>query len=124
MSRLRLICVALAVAATLSLGTGDALAISPVLTDCQHHPNGLTQHYSLAELRSALASIPADVREYSGCVNIIQTQIFRQSTGKLPPATGGSGSSVLVPVIIVLLVILLGGGGAAYLVRRRGGGAA
>ncbi len=109
---------------------GPALALSPVVTNCQHQGNRLTEHFSISQLRTALATIPADVKEYSPCFAIIQNQLFTQLGGKLKPGSGlGSGSSsgnsfLSTPVIVVLLVIVLGGGGAAYAAWKRnpGGG--
>lgn len=121
--RLPLIC--LLVPALLGLTASAALALSPVVVDCQHH-NALTGHYSVAELQRALATIPADIKEYSSCYQIIQQQLFKQAghhTGGPGGTSGGTGGSfVSAPVLIVLIVILLGGGGFAYAAYRRGSG--
>lgn len=108
---------------------GPALAESPVLVDCNSH-RAVTGHYSLAQLRSALAHIPADMQEYSVCPAAIQRQILIQE-GRLKlkrPGSAGSrgsgGSSGALVIGIILLVIVLAGGGFAYAARRRsvGGG--
>lgn len=109
-------------------GTGAPVALaangglSGAVSDCNRHLR-LTEHYSVAQLRNALATMPADVREYTPCYGIIQNQLFKQ-IGQLPggsgSASGGSGGSFIsTPVLIVIIVIVVGGGAAAYIAYRR-----
>jgi hypothetical protein len=108
--------------------SSPALALSPVVANCQHSGGTqLTEHFSISQLQNALATMPADVKEYSSCYAIIQNQLFKQVGGSKTGSGSGSGASsgssfLSVPVIIVLLVIVLGGGGAAYAASKRNSG--
>jgi hypothetical protein len=94
-----------AVAAAQSGGGTGAQAI----TDC--NDNGtLTGHYSADALRNALANMPADVREYTDCYDVIEKQLFAQLGTSSSTGTGGSssssGGSVLPTWLIVVIVVL------------------
>ena len=94
-----------AIAAAQSGGGSGAQAI----TDC--NDNGtLTGHYSADALRNALANMPADVREYTDCYDVIEKQLFAQLGTSSSTGTGGSGSSsggsVLPTWLIVVIVVL------------------
>lgn len=94
-----------AVAAAQSGGGSGAQAI----TDC--NDNGtLTGHYSADALRNALANMPADVREYTDCYDVIEKQLFAQLGTSSSTGTGGSssssGGSVLPTWLIVVIVVL------------------
>jgi hypothetical protein len=90
---------------------------SPAVTDCNAHGQ-LTQHYSVAQLHTALATMPADM---------IQRQLLAQVSGThvadvKSPASSGS-SFLPTPVIIALAVVVLGGGAlAGVAIQRRSGG--
>lgn len=109
-----------------------ALAGSPVTTDCYRHTM-LTRHYTVAQLRAALATMPADVKEYTSCYTVIEDQLFHQ-LGKPVPGSGdqsGGGSSgssggsfISTPLLVALIVIVVGGAGFTYAAWRRGRGAA
>ena len=117
------VCVALLAIAALAM-PGQALAVAPAVADCAHH-NALTRHYSISELQNALATIPADLKEYGPCYQVIQQQLDKQLSGVKATDSGsgsGGGGSGIVILIIVVVVIALGGGGAAYAAHRRGGG--
>ncbi len=105
----------LALACVLSLGV-PALAgaasggtASQAITDCNDHGK-LTQEYSSQVLRQALAQMPADVREYTDCFDVIERQLFKQlgsstaTTGGT--STSGSGSSFLPTWLLVVIVLL------------------
>src|SRR5947209_5126326 len=97
--------------AALTLAATPALAATdPVVRDCTSH-NGLTHQYSAAELRHALATMPADVKEYTACPDVIQRALDTQLGGlHLHGGTASGGGSFLpTPVIVVLAVVLLGG---------------
>jgi hypothetical protein len=101
-----------------------ALATSSPNSDCNAHGR-LTQHYTVAQLRSALATMPADEQEYTNCANVIQTQLFSQIPGhhgKSRDSPSSSGSSFIsTPLLIVLIVLVLGGGAlAGVAIQRRG----
>jgi hypothetical protein len=100
-----------------------AAAPSPVIVDCTSH-NRLTQTYTVSQLRNALATMPADVKEYSSCPDLIQRALDQQLGGL--HATGGSSSSggsfLPTPVIVILVLLLLAGAGFAVAAMRRRGG--
>ncbi len=81
---------------------------SQAINDCNDHLK-LTQSYSSEVLRQALAQMPADVREYTDCFDVIERQLFKQ-LGKpgAGTATGStsSGSSFLPTWLIVVIVVL------------------
>ncbi len=100
-------------------GTG-----ADAITDCNNHGT-LTAHYSSDALRNALANMPADVREYTDCYDVIEKQLFAQLGTSSTGGSGGSGSSSggsvlptwLVIVIVVLALAALTFGALA--IRRR-----
>jgi hypothetical protein len=112
---------ALALAAPALAASGAA-----AIADCEKH-NKLTQSYTTPELQNALATMPANVQEYTNCVQVIQQQLLQQA-GKPGPggrdSGSGSGSSFLpTPVIVIIVVLALGAltFGALEVRRRRGG---
>src|SRR5947209_3366221 len=124
---LALVC-ALSAGAPAAALAASGLTAAQAITDCNSHGR-LTTHYSAAVLRQALAQMPADVREYTDCYDVIQRQLLGQlgaaggaggaaSTSK---SSGGSSFPVWLIVVIVLLLlaaITLG----AMAVRRRSPG--
>lgn len=127
MLRVKPILLVCATALALALLAAPALALSPATKDCYAH-NRLTRHYTVSELRKALATMPADVKEYTGCYQAEQDQLFHQLGQPVPgqhSGSGGGGSSgsfISTPLLIVLIVVVLAGGGLALLAARRGGG--
>lgn len=114
----------IACAAILALALpSPALAISPVTADCNAHTK-LTHTYSVGELRNALATMPADVKEYTSCYQTIQDQLYRQLGKTVPGSASASSTSsgISTPVLIVIIVIIVVGGGLAYSAWRRGAG--
>jgi hypothetical protein len=93
-----------AVAAAQSGGSG-----AQAITDCNDHGT-LTGHYSADALRNALATMPADVREYTDCYDVIEKQLFAQlgtsSTGGTGSSGSSSGGSVLPTWLIIVIVVL------------------
>jgi hypothetical protein len=79
------------------------------ITDCNDHGT-LTAHYSTDTLRTALATMPADVREYTDCYDVIEKQLFTQlgSTSGGSSGSGGSssGGSVLPTWLVIVIVVL------------------
>lgn len=126
MPRLKPILLACATALALALMSSPALALSPATKDCYAH-NKLTRHYTVSVLRKALATMPADVKEYTDCYQVEQDQLYHQ-LGQTPPGShtgsgGGSGGSFIsTPLLIVLIIVVLAGGGLAVLAARRSGG--
>jgi len=82
------------------------------VADCYANAR-LTHHYSIAQLRTGLNTIPADVAEYSDCHDVIQHQLLLQ-LGDLRGGSGaGQGGGSFLPVwLIVVLALLLAGAGA------------
>ncbi len=103
-------------------------AANPIISDCE--ANGqLTHTYTLSQLRHALGTMPASVKQYTNCYDVIQQALIQaRKTGTAGPAnSSGSGGSFLpTPVIIVLIVLVVGAVGLGVLAmmrRRRPGGA-
>ena len=111
-------------ATALALASPAAAAQSHVVADCNAHGR-LSGHYSPAQLRNALSTMSADVKEYTNCYDVIQrallAQIGSSQVGGTPASQSSSGSFLPTPVIVVLVVLVLGAAGfAAAAVRRRG----
>ena len=106
----------------LTVAPAPGAALTPV-ADCS--TNGkLTQSYTVAQLKTGLATMPADVREYSGCYDILQRALY-QKIGKLSEggSVGGGGSFLPAWLIVVLAVLVMGGVGLGVVaLRNRGGG--
>jgi hypothetical protein len=114
--------VAICLAAGGPLATGAIAAQTP-LSDCQKHDR-LTQSYTIAQLRSALADMPADQKEYTDCYGVIQNQLFARVQRLRGHGSGGGsgGTPVWVPIVVAVAAVLLVGGGLAAAAARRGGG--
>lgn len=117
------------VALVAALGAATAApafaAPSPVIADCNAHGT-LTKHYSVAQLHTALSTMPADVQEYTNCYNVIQNQLEAQVAGhKIDPSnsSGSGGGGISTPLLIVLIVLVVGGGALAGVALQRRGGA-
>jgi hypothetical protein len=122
-SLITMLCAFVAVSQGLFSGPAAAAGLSPVVADCNTHAR-LTGHYSIAQLRSALATMPADIKEYTNCADVIQRALLGQvavlhgggGSGK------GGGSFLPTPLIVVLAVLVVGGGAfGAFAWRRRRG---
>jgi hypothetical protein len=121
----------LALACVLSLGVPALVSAasggtaSQAITDCNDHGK-LTATYSSQVLRAALAQMPADVREYTDCFDVIERQLFKQLSssggGSSGSASSSSGSSFLPTWLIIVIVVLALAAitfGALALRRRR-----
>jgi hypothetical protein len=120
---LAVLCAGVALLAGSCLATPAAAAgISPPVADCIHNGQ-LTHNYSVAELRSALNSLPADVTEYSTCSTVIQ-HALNAKIGKLRGGSGSGGGSFLPTWLLIVLIVLVLGGVAfvTAAIRRRGDG--
>jgi hypothetical protein len=118
--------VVVAVLAAAAVTAPVAGATSVAVSDCNAHGQ-LTQHYSIAQLHTALATMPVDVEEYTNCYDVIHNQLLAQVSGthtadvKSPTSSGGS--FLPTPVIVILAVLVLGGGAlAGVAIQRRSGG--
>ena len=124
--RLRVRITLLGAVAALSLGVlavpAQGAGPSPAAADCNAHGQ-LTKTYTVAQLRAALATLPADLAEYSNCHDVIQRALLSEIKGLNGGLGGGGGSFLPTWLLILLIVLVLGGVGfAVSAVRRRGGG--
>ena len=121
------VCVCL-VAGGLAVAAGDAYARQSPSVDCNAHNYKLTHHYTIGALQHALATMPAQIKEYTPCYQVVQQQLNAQlaSSGKptvttaAPKSSGSSLSGVLIAVVVV--IVLAGGGMAWWASRRNSGG--
>lgn len=120
------------IAVVAALCACGAVAVTPAgaaqtrpVADCNAHGH-LTRKYSDAQLRTALSTMSADVKEYTNCYDVIQRALLAQLGTPTGSGTGGgsSGGSFLpTPVIIVLVLLVLAAVAfAAVAIRRRGKG--
>ena len=95
-----------------------AAGLSPPVADCYAHGT-LTHHYSAAELSQALATMPADIAEYSNCHDVLEHALLAD-LGKLggPGGSGGGGSFLPTWLLVVLALLVLGGAAFALLALR------
>ncbi|MGO9903663.1 MAG: hypothetical protein ACLP0J_29260 [Solirubrobacteraceae bacterium] len=121
MRRVHLISSFVLAAAILALAADAAYSQAPATQDCNAHGR-LIHHYTVAELRKALATMSQTTIEYSNCFQVIDDQLNAQlgsKRSKSDATSSASGSFLSTPVLIVLIVIVLAGGGFALSARRR-----
>ena len=112
------------VAGGLAVAAGNAVASQSPAADCNDHGYKLTQSYTVAELEHALATMPASIKEYTPCYQVIQQELDKvigtgTGTGTGTTSSGSSSSFLSGPLIVIVIVLVLAGGGAAYLASRR-----
>ncbi len=123
---LALACAAVALAATALAAPLASAASNPVISDCSNNGR-LTHTYTLAELRHALATLPASTKEYTNCSDVLnQAIVAALRTGSYSGGSGKSsgGSFLPTPVIVILVVLILAAltfGGLAVRRRRQKG---
>jgi hypothetical protein len=111
--------------------TGAVLAVSgpavtpafaagnTVVSDCFSHGK-LTQTYTKAELRHALAVMSSYVKQYSDCQSVVENALATGAVSANGTGKGGGGSSISTPAIIVIVVVVLAiVAFAGLLIRRR-----
>lgn len=115
---------ALALGAPAAVAATSSNTAPAAISDCYNHGK-LTAHYSPDTLRSALAQMPVDVREYSDCYDVIERQLFAtlgqtkpSDVSGSPASSSGSGLPTWLLVVIVLLA-LAGVTFGALAIRRR-----
>jgi hypothetical protein len=113
---------AVAAAAT---GGGSGTA-QQAISDCNSHDQ-LTRHYSAAALRQALASMPADVKEYTDCYDVIERQLLTEvgKTTAATPTTSSSSSGSFLPTWLIIVIVILALAAVTFgaiSIRNRGGG--
>src|SRR5690348_4291171 len=101
-----LVCAISAVLPSAALGAGGAAA--QAINDCNDHGR-LTHRYPAEALRQSLAQMPADVKEYTDCFDVIERQLFKQlgTPGSVSAAGSGSSSSSSVPTWLLIVIVLL-----------------
>jgi hypothetical protein len=103
--------------------SAHAAGLAAPVADCYAHNGTLTHSYTVAQLRTGLATMPADVKEYSVCYDVLQRALL-QKIGKLSggDTSGGGGSFLpawLIAVLALLIVAGAGFGAVALRERRR-----
>src|SRR5437764_5099702 len=119
-----LVC-AVALGAPAAAGAASGGTAPAAISDCNDHGK-LTTHYSPATLRTALAQMPVDVREYTDCYDVIERQLFAELgqakpgavTGTPAASSSGSGLPTWLLVVIVLLALAAVTFGALAIRRR------
>jgi hypothetical protein len=120
--------IALATVACLLAAAPASAGQSPVTRDCNSHGR-LTRHYSTAQLHTALSTMPADVKEYTDCYDVINRALLAQIAsphdgggGDASQKSGGSFLPTPLVVILGLLGLAAAGFGAVAIRRRWSGG--
>jgi hypothetical protein len=115
---------AIAAGAVLAVGllaAGPASAkLTAAVQDCNSHGQ-LTQTYNEGQLRTALNTMPSDVKEYTNCYDVIQRALLAD-IGKLKSGGGGGGgggSSFLPTWLLVVLGVLVVAAGTFAVIARR-----
>jgi hypothetical protein len=110
-----------------AFGLPSALAAggNAVINDCQSSANGQLSHaYTVKDLEHALAVMPASVKEYTDCPDVIQEAIAtaKRHHGSVPTGGSSGGSFLPTPVIVILVLLILAAVtfGAIAVRRRRG----
>jgi hypothetical protein len=123
MKLITLACATVALAGAVS-GVPSALAAggNVIINDCESNGQ-LTHSYTLKELQHALAVMPASVKEYTNCPDVIQQAIAaaKRHHGSVPAGGSSGGSFLPTPVIVILVLLILAAVtfGAVAIRRRR-----
>jgi hypothetical protein len=122
-----LVC-ALSIGAPMAAAAASGGTASQAISDCNDHGR-LTASYSTSTLRAALAQMPVDVKEYTDCYDVIESQLFKQLGQKSAPgsatAPSTSSSSSFLPTWLIIVIVVLALAAitfGAMAVRRRSGG--
>jgi hypothetical protein len=105
---LSLVC-ALCLGAPMAAAAASGGTASQAISDCNDHGT-LTAHYSPSVLRTALAQMPSDVKEYTDCYDVIERQLFKElgqsPSGTAAPSSSSSSGSFLPTWLIIVIVVL------------------
>jgi hypothetical protein len=108
--------------ASLLVAAPASARVSKAVVDCNANTR-LTQAYTAAQLRAALNTMPAEIKEYTNCYDVIQRALLADIGGIKTAGGGGSGgggSSFLpTPLLVVLGVLVVAAGGFAVIARRQ-----
>ncbi len=123
MRRAVIFAVSAAVFAAMLGSAPNAWAVeTQVVTDCNTHGQ-LTQPYTATQLREALATLPADVKEYTDCYDVIQRALLTELGGAGHTGSagsgGGGGSFLPTPVIVVVALLVFTGLAFGLVAARR-----
>lgn len=116
-------CALAATSGALMVAAPAALAAAPAVADCNSH-GYLSRQYSTAQLEQALSTMPADIKEYTDCYDVInRTLLSQQGTahggGGAPTQSSGGGSFLPTPVLVVLVLLALAAAALGALAIRR-----
>jgi hypothetical protein len=99
---------------------------SPV-SDCNLH-GALTYRYTVAQLRHGLVTMPANVKEYTDCYDVLERKLLSQAASRRPdansvgdPSSGGSMLPTSLIAVLALLALIASIFGAMEIRRRHGG---
>jgi hypothetical protein len=112
-----------AVAAALATAAPASAKFTSAVADCNAHAR-LTEHYTPAELKLALNTMPSDVKEYTDCFDVIN-RAYLAAIGEIrtgAPASAGTGGSSFLPtpllILLGVLIVAAAGFGLVALWRR------
>ena len=113
---------AVAVSATAALAAPVLAAQSPPVSDCNAHGR-LTQTYTPKQLQTALSTMPADIKEYTNCYDVIQRALVAdvggQKVASTRDASSSGGSFLPTPVIVAIVVLAIAAAAFGGLALRR-----
>lgn len=61
-----------------------------IIRDCQAHGDRVTGHYTQQQYAQALAELPGDVAEYTGCADAIRRAQLAAAAGRTPGGRSGA----------------------------------
>jgi hypothetical protein len=111
-----------ALAGAAFVAPAGAASLNPVVADCNAHGR-LTQTYSLGQLQTAISTLPADVKEYTDCFDVINRALLAQTGSHSNSGSGGGGSGgsfLPTPVIVILVLLVLAAATFGAMAVRRG----
>ncbi|HWE10304.1 MAG TPA: hypothetical protein VG325_13200 [Solirubrobacteraceae bacterium] len=102
----------------LAASSAPGSAVRAIFAQCAS--GRLSGGYTSAQLRQALNSMSATVRQYTSCPDVVQAAIFRSQhhRGSVAAITS-TGQFVPTPVVAVLGVLIVGAGGLGILAFLR-----
>ena len=111
-----------AFSASLAAASSALASGAQVLADC-NATSRLSRTYSTADLRAALRTMPADIKEYTDCYDVIKraelAQISGVQSGERTASESSGGSFLPAPLIVALVLLVLAAGGFGIMAIRR-----